>query len=40
MDLLTGQNNHLAIVVIVLAVGAILWLGVALWRNRPKVTLG
>ena len=28
MDLLTGQNNHLAIVVIVLAVGAILWLGV------------
>ncbi len=30
------QNDHLAIAVIVLAVGAILWLGVALWRDRPK----
>ena len=36
MDLLAGQDNHLAIVVIVLAVGAILWLGGALWRNQPK----
>jgi hypothetical protein len=37
MDLLSGlQNNHLTIAIIILAVGAILWLGVALWRDRPK----
>ena len=38
MDLLSGlQNNHLTIaIIIILAVGAILWLGVALWRDRPK----